>query len=220
MSSAVRAPVLGEQVPLFIIIGLAIVGVLSALLTANALGEQASRRRARVLRQAPAASASKDAPGTEASPSAETAAATPSAALNEQPNPRPALAAEPPRADCPDFPRFSFRVGRSMPVDDLDDEVRVLIAWMKQHPRAVLVIEGHADATGGPKRNLSLSFDRARSVSELFMSQGLGEQRMDVEAYGAFRPIERRDGPSAVDRRVSLRTTGEPVCPHREGNEP
>ena len=201
MSNAVRSPVLGEQVPLFVIIGLTLIGVLSALLTTKALAERASRGR----------------------PSAPTPQVAPASPVDEtQTTTEAAVPASPRKAapDCPEFPGVSFRVGRSKPVDNLDDGVRAVVAWMQRHPDAVLIIEGHADATGGPKLNLSLSFDRARAVAELFASQGLDPLRIDVEAYGAFRPIERRDGPSAVDRRVSLRTGGEPACSHREGNKP
>ena len=211
MSNAVRSPVLGEQVPLFVIIGLTLIGVLSALLTTKALAERASRGR-------PSAPTPQVAP---ASPVDETQTTT-EAAVPASPRKAqtPTVAQEPAAPDCPEFPGFSFRVGRSKPVDNLDDGVRAIVAWMQRHPDAVLIIEGHADATGGPKLNLSLSFDRARAVAELFASQGLDPLRIDVEAYGAFRPIERRDGPSAVDRRVSLRTGGEPACSHREGNKP
>lgn len=212
MSNAVRSPVLGEQVPLFVIIGLAIIGVLSALLTTKALAERASRARPSppTLQVAPASPVDETQTTMQAAvPESPREADTPAAVAEETAAP-----------DCPEFPGFSFRVGRSKPVDSLDDDVRALVAWLQSHPDTVLIIEGHADATGGPKLNLSLSFDRARAVADLFTSQGLDPLRIDVEAYGAFRPIERRDGPSAVDRRVSLRTGGKPTCPHREGNKP
>jgi len=219
MSNAVRSPVLGEQVPLFVILGLAIIGVLSALLTTRALAERASKNRSRAPSQELARPAS-PAPTPAATPAVETAAAAPSPASIEPPEPSTPVPAEQPAPDCPEFPGFAFRAGRSKPVDNLDDAVGTLVAWMQHHPEAVLIVEGHADATGGPKLNLSLSFDRAREVAKLFTSQGLDPLRIDVEAYGAFRPVGRGDGPSAVDRRVSLRTGGEPACPHREGNKP
>ena len=211
MSNAVRSPVLGEQVPLFVIVGLALIGVLSALLTTSALAERASRSRP-----------SMPQPQVEPASRVEQTGTAMQAAVPDSPKKAaaPAVVEEATEPDCPEFPGFSFAVGRSKPVDNLDDAVGALVAWMHHHPDAVLIVEGHADATGGPKLNLSLSFDRARAVAGLFTSQGLDPLRIDVEAYGAFRPLERRDGPSAIDRRVSLRTGGKPVCPHREGNNP
>lgn len=214
MSGAVRAPVLGEQVPLFVTIGLAIIGILSALLTASALADRASKIGARASVQERAEQA------TLAPQVPEVDGVKPAKALDGKPGASASDAVIKKVPDCPQFPGFSFRVGRSKPIDNLDAGVAALVEWMQGHPNAVLIIEGHADATGGPKRNLGLSFDRAGEVAELFTSQGLDRQRIDVEAYGAFRPLGRREGPSADDRRVSLRTGGEPVCSHREGNTP
>ena len=212
MNASVRSPVLGEGVPLFVIMTLAALGMLSALLAARTFDELASATGSEMPIPRPAASS-------------HPVAATPRQALaipalEPDESVISAPAAETTPSDCPEFPRFSFDVGHRRPADTLDDAVGVVVVWMEGHPDAVLIVEGHADATGGPKLNLGLSFERAQAVSELFVAKGLGRDRIDVEAYGAFRPIERREGSSAIDRRVTLRTGGEPVCPHRGGNAP
>ena len=212
MNATVRSPVLGEGVPLFVIMTLAGLGMLSALLAAHTFEELASATTSAM--PIPRLTASNH---PVAAPPRQLPA-IPAPEPEEAPVSAPIANATPP--DCPEFPRFSFDVGHRRPTDDLDDAVTAVVAWMERHPDAVLIVEGHADATGGPKLNLGLSFERAQAVSELFVVRGLGRDRIDVEAYGAFRPVERREGPSAIDRRVTLRTGGEPVCPHRGGNAP
>lgn len=68
----------------------------------------------------------------------------------------------------------------------LDSVVDVLVA-NKQVKK--VRIEGHTDNVGADDANLTLSRDRANSVLEYFVQQGIDRNRVEAEGYGASRPI-------------------------------
>ncbi len=68
----------------------------------------------------------------------------------------------------------------------LNDVARI----MKDHPEIELVrVEGHTDNIGTPEHNLALSRDRARSVKNYLVSQGVDANRLATEGYGLTKPI-------------------------------
>ncbi|UCF38882.1 MAG: OmpA family protein, partial [Acidobacteriota bacterium] len=53
-----------------------------------------------------------------------------------------------------------------------------------------LRIEGHTDSTGSPSFNQRLSEQRADSVFDLLVTQGVSSTRIRTAGYGMERPIE------------------------------
>lgn len=60
--------------------------------------------------------------------------------------------------------------------------------WMKQHSRADVVIEGHADERGTREYNLALGDRRATAVKNYLVALGISPQRVETISYGKERP--------------------------------
>jgi OmpA-OmpF porin, OOP family len=75
-----------------------------------------------------------------------------------------------------------------------------------RNPREVFLIEGHTDAVGSDIDNLSLSDRRAESAAELLTQQfGVPAENLTSQGYGKQFPKEQTDGPSQINRRVTVR---------------
>jgi outer membrane protein OmpA-like peptidoglycan-associated protein len=75
-----------------------------------------------------------------------------------------------------------------------------------RNPREVFLIEGHTDAVGNPVDNLSLSDRRAEAAAELLTQQfGVPPENLTSQGYGAQYLKEQTDGPSRINRRVTVR---------------
>ena len=67
-------------------------------------------------------------------------------------------------------------------------------------------IEGYTDSTGNAAANRKLSADRARNVADLLREQGIPDERISFEGYGAANPVAPNataDG-RALNRRVEI----------------
>ena len=101
----------------------------------------------------------------------------------------------------------------------LDNESKAmlerLINIMRDYPSLTLEIIGHADSKGNPEYNRKISLDRAKTVADYFVNQGIDESRftllgfgdalalaIDVNPDGSDNPAGRR-----FNRRVELRLT-------------
>ncbi len=77
---------------------------------------------------------------------------------------------------------------------------------IQRNPREVFLIEGHTDAVGNDTDNLSLSDRRAESAAELLTQQfGVPAENLVSQGYGSQYPKEQTDGPSRINRRVTVR---------------
>ena len=77
---------------------------------------------------------------------------------------------------------------------------------MARNPREVFLIEGHTDAVGNPVDNLSLSDRRAEAAAELLTQQfGVPAENLTSQGYGKQYLKEQTDGPSRINRRVTVR---------------
>jgi outer membrane protein OmpA-like peptidoglycan-associated protein len=77
---------------------------------------------------------------------------------------------------------------------------------LARNPREVFLIEGHTDATGNDVDNLSLSDRRAESAAELLTQQfGVPAENLTSQGYGSQYLKEQTDGPSRINRRVTVR---------------
>jgi outer membrane protein OmpA-like peptidoglycan-associated protein len=122
--------------------------------------------------------------------------------------------------------RYSASVRQRMPSIDLDSINFETGSWeippdqaaklqgiadglnraIQRNPREVFLIEGHTDAVGNDVDNLSLSDRRAESAAELLTQQfGVPAENLTSQGYGEQYLKEQTDGPSRVNRRVTVR---------------
>lgn len=77
---------------------------------------------------------------------------------------------------------------------------------IQANPRAVFLIEGHTDKVGSEVDNLSLSDRRAESAATLLTQQfNVPAENLTSQGYGEQYPKEPIDGPSIINRRVTIR---------------
>ncbi|MFL6817748.1 MAG: OmpA family protein [Bradyrhizobium sp.] len=77
---------------------------------------------------------------------------------------------------------------------------------IERNPREVFLIEGHTDAVGNDVDNLSLSDRRAESAATLLTQQfNVPAENLTSQGYGAQYLKEQTSGPSAINRRVTVR---------------
>jgi len=77
---------------------------------------------------------------------------------------------------------------------------------IQRNPSEVFLIEGHTDATGNDTDNLSLSDRRAESAATLLTQEfGVPAENLTSQGYGSQYLKEQTQGPSAINRRVTVR---------------
>jgi OOP family OmpA-OmpF porin len=77
---------------------------------------------------------------------------------------------------------------------------------IQRNPREVFLIEGHTDAVGSDVDNLSLSDRRAESAATLLTQEfGVPPENLTSQGYGEQYLKEQTDGPSRINRRVTIR---------------
>ena len=78
-----------------------------------------------------------------------------------------------------------------------------------------LRVEGHTDSTGSDELNRRLSYDRAITVRDYLITQGVDASNIDVEGLGPSRPVDTNDTSEgrARNRRVEIVLTGDLVAP-------
>lgn len=89
---------------------------------------------------------------------------------------------------------------------------------LKQHPDGEIVIEGYTDSTGSESYNEDLSERRAQAVKQVFVKQGVPEQRLKVKGYGEQYPAATNDTPQGrqLNRRVEIVVRPEGQTDQRE----
>lgn len=99
-----------------------------------------------------------------------------------------------------------FDVGKAtlMPASQLS--VAKLAGILMVFPNMNLSVEGFTDSTGSNELNMRLSMDRARSVYEFLMGQGISNSRMRYQGLGPDNPVAPNDTETnrAKNRRVEV----------------
>lgn len=80
----------------------------------------------------------------------------------------------------------------------------VLLGWLREHPTAIVLIEGYTDDLGVREQNLDIAEQRARSIMNYLLAKGVELQRIALASYGADRAIctEKTAACRAQNRRV------------------
>jgi peptidoglycan-associated lipoprotein len=86
-------------------------------------------------------------------------------------------------------------------------EARVLdssLQWLRKHPDAALVIEGHTDERGTNEYNVTLGDRRAKASKNYLVSHGIPSTRITIISYGEERAVcqEKSEGCWSKNRRA------------------
>lgn len=68
--------------------------------------------------------------------------------------------------------------------------LRAKAAWLRENPRAQVVIEGHCDERGTNEYNLALGDRRAFSSKSFLVDLGIADTRLTTISYGEERPVD------------------------------
>lgn len=77
-----------------------------------------------------------------------------------------------------------------------------VLAILTEDTSVNVLILGHADSTGTEEKNLTLSLNRAKAVSEYLVSKSIGRHRISYSGMGTSRPVSRTD--ISLNRRVEF----------------
>ena len=136
---------------------------------------------------APGAAAGQAAPGESAvkeSPAPETAAP----AMKPAPAQPPGVAVTEEKPSPFDDVRFDFDKSEVKP--EGRKTCQTVADYMKKHPSAKLMIEGHCDERGTPEYNMALGERRATAVMNYLVSLGVPKANLSTVSFGKEKPLD------------------------------
>jgi outer membrane protein OmpA-like peptidoglycan-associated protein len=89
-------------------------------------------------------------------------------------------------------------------------ELNKMVIWMKTNSAVKIEISGHTDNVGDKKSNITLSTNRAKSVYDYLVANGVDASRMTYKGYGDTKPKVANDTPEhrQMNRRTEWMITG------------
>jgi outer membrane protein OmpA-like peptidoglycan-associated protein len=99
-----------------------------------------------------------------------------------------------------------FDLGKATLRTEAQLTVAKLSGVLLMMPDVNLRVEGHTDSTGSDEINAKLSRERAKTVYDLLLDQGIAAERMSYEGYGPKFPVASNDTAEgrALNRRVEV----------------
>jgi outer membrane protein OmpA-like peptidoglycan-associated protein len=99
-----------------------------------------------------------------------------------------------------------FDVGSDRLQPAARDNVGQLAVILKKYKDTEILIEGHTDASGSNQTNMTLSADRAASVSRTLKGKGVRAGRITIKGYGETQPVTDNATPGGrqQNRRVEV----------------
>src|SRR5580692_6654318 len=97
-----------------------------------------------------------------------------------------------------------FRTGSAEITPDIAHQIQVLAQAVAKSPTLKVRLDGYADPRGTVDTNLKLSQDRANAVRDLFRAAGIGDEVLEVNAYGKSQSVAADSDGYALERRVRL----------------
>jgi peptidoglycan-associated lipoprotein len=102
-----------------------------------------------------------------------------------------------------DFTVSDPETGEGGPIEDihfdydqatLTDQARAILdrhaTWLKAHPAAKVMVEGHCDERGTVEYNLALGDRRARAARDYLVSLGVAGEMLRTTSYGKEKPLD------------------------------
>ncbi len=112
-----------------------------------------------------------------------------------------------------------FDVNKSTLKREAEYPVVKLSAILSVFPKLYARVEGFTDTTGKPELNMKLSAERAKSVADLRVAQGVAAERLAHAGYGPANPVADNATAEgrAKNRRVEIILSQTPVTPTEGG---
>ncbi len=97
-----------------------------------------------------------------------------------------------------------FRTGSAEITPEIAHQIEMLAQAVAKSPALKVRVDGYADPRGTVETNLKLSEDRANAVRDLFRAAGIGDEVLEVNAYGKSQSTAEDSDGYALERRVRL----------------
>lgn len=101
----------------------------------------------------------------------------------------------------------NFEIGKSTLLPGAKFRLDKMIKEMNNSPKSMWQITGHTDNTGSRSMNINLSYDRAKSVANYLVQNGIDRSRLIVKGLGPDYPIADNSTETgrAQNRRVEIK---------------
>ncbi len=101
---------------------------------------------------------------------------------------------------------INFETGKADIKPESQEIINQIVEMLKQNNDLKISIEGHTDNVGSDKSNQTLSENRAESVMNAIVAQGIDKSRLSSKGWGASKPIadNRTEEGRAKNRRVEI----------------
>ncbi len=97
-----------------------------------------------------------------------------------------------------------FRTGSAELSPEMVTGIKVLADAVAKSPTLKVRVDGYADPRGTVDANLKLSEARADAVRDVFLSAGVSEAALEINAYGKSQSVAADSDGYALERRVRL----------------
>lgn len=84
-------------------------------------------------------------------------------------------------------------------IDESEIDYDATLAYLKENPKAKILIEGHTDSNGSSEYNWWLSSARANKIRNRLYDDGIAWGRMKTKGYGEDKPIAPNRNPDGSD---------------------
>lgn len=121
-----------------------------------------------------------------------------------------------------------FDLNKATIRSESEEALKNIAQIMEEYSNTVFHIEGHTDSTGSDQYNLQLSKERAASVRDWLVNNGVPANRLTSEGYGESRPMSSNNTASgrqdnrrveiSLDKDKEMRDSGTPTDTTRTGN--
>jgi len=106
--------------------------------------------------------------------------------------------------------RVYFSTGKADLTDVSETQIKNIVTILEAFPSATVKIGGYTDNTGDAEINQKVSTDRAKTVTDRIITNGIDQSRIESEGYGANHFVcaaNDTDECRAQNRRVDIRVT-------------
>ncbi|MCA6364180.1 MAG: OmpA family protein [Bacteroidetes bacterium] len=97
-----------------------------------------------------------------------------------------------------------FDSGKSVLKPESKAELDKLVNLMKRYPQLIIEIDGHTDASGSDELNQRLSEQRAESVANYLVENGIERSRLRTKGFGEKTPIAINYNPNGSPNRPGM----------------